>query len=247
VRTRAARARARRAVAVGFPIGLPALSPDTQRRVGRDAWLLTAWWIVVGVACSALLLEIVGIRSPLWRYPLTAIAMYAIGVVFGMRVWLALFGRAAREAPGRYRGATDEERARRPPPLARPGVVAAFVLAPAFVLFVLELLSSFDVTRPILLTIFIGLAVVAILAWVCQRLPVGLGSEAAMAEMAMQFVFGRSFGRDVLPPEPPGESWPMIVRETWVHGLLFLVFSTAIGAVIAVAHPDAVSLRDLVP
>jgi len=247
VRTRAARARARRAVAVGFPIGLPALSPDTQRRVGRDAWLLTAWWIVVGVACSALLLEIVGIRSPLWGYPLTAIAMYAIGVVFGMRVWLALFGRAAREAPGRYRGATDEERARRPPPLARPGVVAAFVLAPAFVLFVLELLSSFDVTRPILLTIFIGLAVVAILAWVCQRLPVGLGSEAAMAEMAMQFVFGRSFGRDVLPPEPPGESWPMIVRETWVHGLLFLVFSTAIGAVIAVAHPDAVSLRDLVP
>ena len=232
---------------MGFPIGLPALSPDTQRRVGRDAWLLTAWWIVVGVACSALLLEIVGIRSPLWRYPLTAIAMYAIGVVFGMRVWLALFGRAAREAPGRYRGATDEERARRPPPLARPGVVAAFVLAPAFVLFVLELLSSFDVTRPILLTIFIGLAVVAILAWVCQRLPVGLGSEAAMAEMAMQFVFGRSFGRDVLPPEPPGESWPMIVRETWVHGLLFLVFSTAIGAVIAVAHPDAVSLRDLVP
>ena len=232
---------------MGFPIGLPALSPDTQRRVGRDAWLLTAWWIVVGVACSALLLEIVGIRSPLWGYPLTAIAMYAIGVVFGMRVWLALFGRAAREAPGRYRGATDEERARRPPPLARPGVVAAFVLAPAFVLFVLELLSSFDVTRPILLTIFIGLAVVAILAWVCQRLPVGLGSEAAMAEMAMQFVFGRSFGRDVLPPEPPGESWPMIVRETWVHGLLFLVFSTAIGAVIAVAHPDAVSLRDLVP
>jgi len=232
---------------MGFPIGLTALSPDTQRRVGRDAWLLTAWWIVVGVACSALLLEIVGIRSPLWGYPLTAIAMYAIGVVFGMRVWLALFGRAAREAPGRYRGATDEERARRPPPLARPGVVAAFVLAPAFVLFVLELLSSFDVTRPILLTIFIGLAVVAILAWVCQRLPVGLGSEAAMAEMAMQFVFGRSFGRDVLPPEPPGESWPMIVRETWVHGLLFLVFSTAIGAVIAVAHPDAVSLRDLVP
>ena len=232
---------------MGFPIGLTALSPDTQRRVGRDAWLLTAWWIVVGVACSALLLEIVGIRSPLWGYPLTAIAMYAIGVVFGMRVWLALFGRAAREAPGRYRGATDEERARRPPPLARPGVVAAFVLAPAFVLFVLELLSSFDVTRPILLTIFIGLAVVAILAWVCQRLPVGLGSEAAMAEMAMQFVFGRSFGRDVLPPEPPGESWPMIVRETWVHGLLSLVFSTAIGAVIAVAHPDAVSLRDLVP
>ena len=232
---------------MGFPIGLTALSPDTQRRVGRDAWLLTAWWIVVGVACSALLLEIVGIRSPLWRYPLTAIVMYAIGVVVGMRVWLALFGRAARAAPGRYRGATDEERARRPRPLARPGVVAAFVLAPAFVGFVLELLSFFDVTRAILVTIFIGLAVAAFVGWVCPRLPVGLGAEAVMAEMAMQFVFGRSFGRNVLPPEPPGESWPMIVRETWAQGLSFLVLSTAIGAVIAVAHPDAVSLRDLVP
>jgi hypothetical protein len=232
---------------MGFPIGLTALSPDTQRRVGRDAWLLTAWWIVVGVACSALLLEIVGIRSPLWRYPLTAIVMYACGVVVGMRVWLALFSRAARVAPGRYRGATDEEPARRPLRLARPGVVAAFVLAPGSVVFVLELLSYFDVTRAILLTIFIGLAFTAFVGWVCQRLPVGLGAEAVMAEMAMQFVFGRSFGRNVLPAEPPGESWPMIVRETWMQGLSFLVFSTAIGAVIVVAHPDAVSLRDLVP
>jgi hypothetical protein len=32
-----------------------------------------------------------------------------------------------------------------------------------------------------------------------------------------------------------------------MQGLSFLVFSGAIGAVIAVAHPDAVSLRDLVP
>ena len=173
--------------------------------------------------------------------------MYAIGVVVGMRVWLALFGRAARAAPGRYRGATDEERARRPLPLARPGVVAAFVFAPAFVVFVLELLSFFDVTRAILVTIFIGLAVAAFVGWVCPRLPVGLGAEAVMAEMAMQFVFGRSFGRNVLPPEAPSESWPMIVRETWAQGLSFLVLSTAIGAVIAVAHPDAVSLRDLVP
>ena len=27
---------------MGFPIGPTALSPDTQCRVGRDAWLLTA-------------------------------------------------------------------------------------------------------------------------------------------------------------------------------------------------------------
>ena len=34
-----------------------------------------------------------------------------------------------------------------------------------------------------------------------------------MAEMAIQFVFGRSFGRDVLPPQPLAESWPMIVAR----------------------------------
>ena len=83
-----------------FAIGLLALDAETQRRVGRDAWLLTAWWIVVGVACSALLLEVAGVRSPLWRYPLTATVMYAIGVVVGMRAWLALFSRAA-PVPGR--------------------------------------------------------------------------------------------------------------------------------------------------
>ena len=215
----------------------------------RDAeLLLTAWWIVVGLACSALLLEVVGVRSPLWRYPLTATR--DVRDRHGCRharLAGAVRRRAARIAPGRYRGATDEERARRPRSTIRPGVVAAFVLAPAFVGFVLELLSFFDVTRAILLTTFIGLAVAAFVGWVCQGLPVGLGSEAVMAEMAMQYVFGRSFGRSVLPPEPAGESWPMIVRETWAQGVSFLVLSAAIGAVIAVAHPDAVSLRDLVP
>src|SRR5947209_7808290 len=117
---------------MAFAIGLNAVNAETQRRVARDAWLLTAWWIAVGVACSALLLEIVGVRSPLWRYPLTAAVMYAIGVVVGMRAWLALFGRAARLAPGRFGGASGDERGRRARPLARVGAVATFVLAPAF-------------------------------------------------------------------------------------------------------------------
>ncbi len=114
-----------------------------------------------------------------------------------------------------------------------------------FVVFLLELLRLFDVGRA--LTAFISLAVAAFAAWACSRLPVGLGSEALMAEMAMQFVFGRAIGRDVPPPEPEGEAWPTIVRETWAQGLSFLVLSAAIGATLAMAHPAAVSLRDLVP
>src|SRR5664279_2105382 len=106
---RVARARPHRGLIVTFAIGLLAVNVATRHRVGRDAWLLTAWWIVVGVAFSALMLEVVGLRSPLWRYPLTALVMYAIGVVVGMRVWLALFGRAARAAPDRYRGARADD------------------------------------------------------------------------------------------------------------------------------------------
>ena len=108
---------------LGLPIGLPAISVETRRRVGRDAWLLTAWWLVVGVACSALLLDVFGVRSPLWRYPLTALAMYALGVVVAMRVWLAVFSRAVAAAPGRYRGASDAEREHDLRPVLRPAVV----------------------------------------------------------------------------------------------------------------------------
>jgi hypothetical protein len=39
----------------------------------------------------------------------------------------------------------------------------------------------------------------------------------------------------------------MIVRETWAQGLSILVLSAAIGATMVVAHPGAVSLRDLLP
>ena len=48
-----------------------------------------------------------------------------------------------------------------------------------------------------------------------------------MAEMAMQFVFGRSVGRDDPAAPPAAESWPVIVRETWPQGVSFLVFSAA--------------------
>jgi hypothetical protein len=234
-------------MSLGLPIGLPALSAATKRRVTRDAWLLTAWWLVVGLACSAMLLEVVGIRSPMWRYPLTALVMYALGVVVAMRVWLALFSRAVRTAPGRYRGATDAERERDLRPKRWPAVAAAFASGPVIVVLVLELMGLFDLGRAILWALLVGLAIAAFIGWAFSRLPAGLGSEMLMAEMALQFVFGRSVGREPLPPLPHAASWPMIVRETWVQGLSFLVLSAAVGAAMVVALPGAVSLRDLLP
>ena len=230
-----------------FQIGLMAVNAETRHRVGRDAWWLTAWWIVVGVAFSALMLEIVGLRSPLWRYPLTAVVMYALGVVVGMRVWLAFFSRAARAAPERYRGAAADEPEAPSPLSVRTGVVATIILAPGTVVAVLQLMRLFDFSRAILVVVFVAGAITAFVGWLCSRLPMGLGSEAVMSELAMQYIFGRQVGRDFLRPDAPAESWSMIVRETWVQGLVWLLLSAAFGATLAIAHPGAVSLRDLVP
>ena len=230
-----------------FAIGLLAVNVATRHRVGRDAWLLTAWWIVVGVAFSALMLEVVGLRSPLWRYPLTALVMYAIGVVVGMRVWLALFGRAARAAPDRYRGARADDPEAPSRLSVRPGVVATLILAPGSIVAVLQLMRLFDFSRAVLLVVFVAAASTAFVGWLSSRLPMGLGSEALMSELAMQFVFGRQVGRDFLQPDAPTGSWSMIVRETWAQGLVWLLLCAAFGATLAGAHPGAISLRDLLP
>jgi len=83
-------------------IGWRGLSAETQDRLIRDTWLLMAGWIVIGLACSWLLLELFHLRSPLVRYPITALVMYGLGVVAGTRLWLAAFSRAVRLQPGRF-------------------------------------------------------------------------------------------------------------------------------------------------
>jgi len=234
-------------VIASVPVGMTALSAETRRRVGRDAWVLTAWWLLVGVACSALLLDVIGVRSPMWRYPLTALVMYALGVVVAMRVWLGLFSRAVDTAPGRYRAATNAEREHELRPSLRPAVVATFIAGPAVVVLVLRLLQLSEVGRAVLWALFIGLAITTLVGWACSRLPAGMASEMLMAEMTLEFVFGRSVGRDFLPPMPRAGAWPMIVRETWAQGFSILVLAAAFGVAMAFAEPGAESLRDLLP
>ena len=61
-----------------------------------------AGWIVIGVASSWVLLEFFHLRSPLLRYPITALVMYALSIVAGTRLWLAAFSRTVRMQPGRF-------------------------------------------------------------------------------------------------------------------------------------------------
>jgi len=245
VRARAARAGDGGRMRIGFAIGQLELSPETRRRIDRDAWLLIAWWAVVGLACNALLRELAGVRSPPWRYPLTAAAMCAFGIVLGLRAWLALFARAVRATPRRWRVVSEQERASDRPRPWRPVAGAAPVAAVSSLLYLAaELIGSFDAGRIALTILLVMVGVFAVLGLLTYKLPVTFSWDALMAELALRFVFGRSVGRAILPHLPEAESWPVIVRETWPHGVSLLVFCAALGVAMVLVHPGAVSLAD---
>jgi len=230
----------------GLAIGLRGLSLDTQDRLVRDAWLLMAAWIVIGVACSWLLLEFFRLRSPLVRYPLTALVMYALGTVGGVRLWLAAFSRTVRLEPGRF-GAEpaaapgdDKFRRRRH---AAAGLDPGLVLSAIFL--GIDVLLWFEAGATLfwwtLLTLTITIVVFALIG--AERLG-NDGVPGVLAELSHQFVFGRA--TEVrLPRRPLAEALPTIVRETWGSGATFLIFSIAAAASLFLLLPGAASLAHM--
>ncbi|HEY2187213.1 MAG TPA: hypothetical protein VGH48_01470 [Caldimonas sp.] len=229
-----------------YAIGLAELSPDTRRRLDRDAWLLTAWWMLVGFAATALLHRVGGVRSPLWRYPLTALFMYALGDVAGLRAWLAVFARSARVAPARWRIASEHERADRSVSRLTIWFAAALATAIAFTGDVVRLLrlAYGDIVISVLVAI---LVVLAIAAFATRRLPVTWSSSVLMAELALDFVFGRDVRHETLPPRPRRESLSKIVGETWPRGVTLLVLAAVVAVTLVLLRPGAESLADAWP
>jgi hypothetical protein len=231
----------------GLAMGWGDLSPATQDRLARDAWLLAAWWTVVGLACSWLLLEFFRLRSPILRYPATALVMYALGVVTGTRLWLVAFSRAVRLQPRRFGAASaapaGADRFRRRGRFA-PG--PDLLLVGGVIGLAVEILVSFESGATLfwwtLLTLALALGVYALIGM--ERLG-GVHLAGVLAELAHQFVFGRSTERGFLPHRAHDEAWPTIVRETWGGGATFLIFSIAAGVALVFLLPDAVSLADI--
>jgi len=231
----------------GLAIGLRGLSLDTQDRLVRDAWLLMAAWIVIGVACSWLLLEFFHLRSPLVRYPLTALVMYALGIVGGVRLWLAAFSRTVRLEPGRFGaelaaapGAAKFRRRRHAAAGLDPGLVLSAIFLG------IDVLLWFGAGATLfwwtLLTLTIAVVVFAVIGM--ERLG-NDGVPGVLAELSHQFVFGRATEVGRLPWRPLAEALPTIVRETWGSGATFLIFSIAAAASLFLLLPGAASLADI--
>jgi hypothetical protein len=227
-----------------FAIEATALSPETRRRVDRDARLLLAWWLAVGLVATVLLHRVGGVRSPLWRYPLTAALMYLLGNVAALRAWLSSFARAVWRAPLRWRIATERERTWQPRVSRRTLAFAAgFVTAlTAGALTLRILMRMYD---DFALGVIAAFVVLLLVAFVVQWLPQGSSSATLMTELAIDFVFGRFLGRrDALPPRPRRESLATIVGETWPRGVALLVFATVAAAALVLLRPGAESLAD---
>ena len=231
----------------GFAIGWRGLSVETQDRLVRDTWLLMAGWVVIGVACSWLLLEFFHLRSPLVRYPITALVMYVLGVVAATRLWLAAFARAVRSQPGRFGaepivGAGDAKFRRRTH--AAAGVDPGLVLGAIFL--GIDVLLWFDGGARLfwwtLLTLTITVGVFAVVGMECFG---NDGLPGVLAELSHQFVFGRATEAGYLPRRSVAEALPAIVRETWASGVTFVVFSVAAAVSLLVVLPGAASLADI--
>jgi len=238
-------------VSAAVAIGWRGLSPTTQDRLVRDAWLLMAWWIVVGLACSWLLLEVFGLRSPALRYPLTALAMHGVGTVLGMRVWLATFGRAVRSQPGRFGPAPEapagDARFRRRRSVGGgtdPGiVVAAIGVAIEIAIYFESGATLFWLT---LITIAVTASIMAGAVWLVGMDRLMSDSEGViLANLAHEFVFDRATERGILPHRSPSESVPTILRETLPRGVTFLIFSVIGGVTLRLLLPGAASLADI--
>ena len=231
--------------AMSVRMGLQALSPGTRRRIDRDARALAVCWLAVGIFASAVLLHVAGIRSPLWRYPLTGALMYALGDVVAIRVWLERFARAAGDRSGRWRLASEDELApeqredRSAKWIARAIVasVYAFIIAIAAV----DLVYSRQTAVVLIAVIAVVLGVIVLSL---QPLPQASSQRVLMAELAQRFVLGVDAGRALLPPLPRRGSWAMIVRETWPRGVALLVVAAVAAGILLYFRPGAESLVD---
>lgn len=233
-------------------MSLRELNAATRRRLRWHGWALTLWCLGVGLVASWLLLRVLHVRAPAARYAMSAVLMYALGLVGGTWFWLRHFAASVREqgvALGRA-DAVDKiafDAQANEPSLASRGLRR---IGDGFdwgdLLGGIADLFSFDEAAwllivPALIVLALGVLMLA------GALPVLLadGVAAMLAEIAVQFVFGALIARRVLRPRSSDDAFMHIVGKTWLAGLLLVLLSAAAGGVLAHLAPGAASIGDL--
>ena len=220
-------------------MSLRELHPRTRRRLRWHGWLLTAWCLAVGLASSWTLLHVFDVTLPAARYAMSALLMYALGLVLGVQVWLKHFAASVRDDPALGERVAAVEPVRRSE-AARKSFDWSDVLGSA------ADLLSFDeagllLLIPALLLMLLGLLIATGL------LPVMLidGLAGLLAEVAVQFVFGTLIARRVLRPKSQDEAFVHILGKTWLIGLLMVLVSAALGWGLREWQPGLVSIAQL--
>lgn len=221
-------------------MSLRELNPRTRRRLRLHGWLLTLWCIAVGLACNALLLRGFDVTVPAVRYAMSAVVMYAVGLVLGVQVWLRHFAASVRDdgALGR-----DPLGAAAPPDrgdATRKSFDWGDILGSAA-----DLLSFDEAGLLLLIPALLLFAVGLLLAAGMFPLVLADGLAGVLAEVAVQFVFGTLIARRVMRPRGEDEAFLHILGKTWLIGVLMVLASAVLGVALRLWQPGLVSLGDL--
>lgn len=220
-------------------MSLRELHPRTRRRLRWHGWLLTIWCLLIGLASSWTLLHVFDVTLPAARYAMTALLMYALGLVLGVQVWLKHFAASVRDDPTLAERGAAAEPVRRSE-AAQKSFDWGDILGSA------ADLLSFDeagllLLIPALLLLLVGLF------FATGLLPVMLvdGLAGLLAEVAVQFVFGTLIARRVLRPKSEDEAFVHILGKTWLIGVLMVLASAALGWGLREWQPGLVSITQL--
>lgn len=222
-------------------MSLRELNPRTRRRLRWHGWLLTLWCIAVGLACNALLLRGFDITVPAVRYAMSAVVMYALGLVVGVQVWLRHFAASVRDDASLGR---DPSGAAPPPPSRSEAAGKSFdwsdILGSAA-----DLLSFEEAGLLLLIPALLLLVVGVLLAAGLMPLVVADGLAGLLAEVAVLFVFGALIARRVMRPRGDDEAFLHILGKTWLIGVLMVATCATFGLALRIWQPGLVSLGQL--
>jgi hypothetical protein len=239
-------------------MSLRELNASTRRRLRVHGWMLTLWCVFIGVVTSWFLLHVLHLRAPAARYAISAIAMYSVGLLLGVRYWLSRFAKSAHEEVGTL-GTADEhdriafdeakkskEKANHSEGYQKEREKIGNRLGWGFdLLNVADLFSLGEFTGILIIPGLLLVALGVLLLLGLSPLFMVDGLAALLAEMAVQFIFGALIARRALRIRSNDDPFLHIVGKTWWAGLLFVLVSAAAGALLTWAEPNVATVGEV--